>query len=524
LRIRCERCSTLYELDEALLAPTGSQVQCTKCQEVFTAFPSQGPGRTPVGAPVEPEAAPALPREERTAPPPPEQRAPTAPSGARADPRAPRGGPPPVYRPPSSFGGTVPAGVGRTPVLRRDAVGSFEARLRWSARWRWLAPTLVGLVVAGAAAAWFLLGHDRQPDPRERAEALALVARDDAASLDEAIARLDEAVGRPAARRGAVADRALAQVIRAAVVVEDGEALAARRAALLSERERLLREQPEGWEDAERAAADGARALDSQARVLEEQARVLGASAFEALRVLQAEVGDAPDVLRGVAAYHAIGGDRVRAETAIRTARDRAASDPWLDLVEGWVGAGAADPSVRERALAQLGTLATAHPGLLRGRYLLARAQASLGRRTDALATLERLLADNPRHAGATRLRDDLAATPEPTRVEEAAPPAADARPVSPEARPAGKPLAAPRKIVSRPPPGSPPAGDGSVPAEAPPPVEAVPIPGPEQVEIPAPPPLEAPTGPADTAASPAPRPRRSPIRDAEQDPPANGG
>jgi tetratricopeptide (TPR) repeat protein len=312
--------------------------------------------------------------------------------------------------------------------------------------------------------------------------------------------------------------------MRAAVVLEDGEALAARRAALLSERERLLREQPEGWEDAERAAADEARALESQARVLEEQARVLGATAFDALRGLQAETGDAPDVLRGVAAFHALGGDHARAETAIRTARDRAASDPWLDLVEGWVNAGAADPSVRERALAQLETIATAHPGLLRGRYLLARTQASLGRRTDALATLERLLADNPRHAGATRLRDDLAATPEPSRVEQAAPPVADAQAVSPEARPAGKPLAAPRKIVSRPPPGSPPAGDGSVPAEAPPPVEAVPIPGPEQVEIGAPPPLEAPTGPADTAASPAPRPRRSPIRDAEQDPPANGG
>ncbi|HET7825361.1 MAG TPA: zinc-ribbon domain-containing protein, partial [Anaeromyxobacter sp.] len=44
--IRCERCSTLYELDEALLAPGGSQVQCTRCQHVFTAFPPRAPGRT----------------------------------------------------------------------------------------------------------------------------------------------------------------------------------------------------------------------------------------------------------------------------------------------------------------------------------------------------------------------------------------------------------------------------------------------------------------------------------------------
>ncbi|MBK9517320.1 MAG: zinc-ribbon domain-containing protein [Anaeromyxobacter sp.] len=51
--IRCERCSTLYELEETLLAPEGSQVQCTRCQAVFTAVPPRSQARplaTPPGA------------------------------------------------------------------------------------------------------------------------------------------------------------------------------------------------------------------------------------------------------------------------------------------------------------------------------------------------------------------------------------------------------------------------------------------------------------------------------------------
>ncbi|MGB8929693.1 MAG: zinc-ribbon domain-containing protein, partial [Anaeromyxobacteraceae bacterium] len=52
MNIRCERCSTTYELDEALLAPEGSPVQCTKCQHVFNAVPPRAAGRTLVGVPA----------------------------------------------------------------------------------------------------------------------------------------------------------------------------------------------------------------------------------------------------------------------------------------------------------------------------------------------------------------------------------------------------------------------------------------------------------------------------------------
>jgi predicted Zn finger-like uncharacterized protein len=538
LLIRCERCATLYELEEALLAPTGSQVQCTKCQNVFTAFPSHarggGAGESAVSdAPPAEErarAAPAAPREEERAPAAPaEPRAPAAPSSSRADARAPRSGAPPIYRPPTPTMAGHGGGVGRSPVLKRDAVGSFEARLRWTARWRWLAPTLAVVAVIGAAAAaWLLLGRAGEPAPAARREALSLVARDDAASLDEAIARLDAVAS--SAEPAASAERALAHLMRAGILLDEREALAGRRTLLVSEAERLRREQPEGWEDAEGAAADEARELDAQARALEEQARMLGASALEALRAVQAEVGDTLHVARGIAAYHALGGDRVRAEQAIRTARDQATPDPWLDLVQGTLDAGAADRDLRERAAVQLAALASAHPELLRGRYLLARAQASLGRRAEALVSLERVLADNPRHAGAARLRDDLAEIPEPSQAGEgeAQAPAVVPSPTRLEARPAEKPSATPRKIVSRAPAGSPPEGDDPIPTEAPPPVESAsvpaPVPAPAEIEIRADPAPAALPGPADTAAAPLPRPRRDPIRDPEPLPGGHGG
>jgi predicted Zn finger-like uncharacterized protein len=41
--IRCEKCSTLYELDDKLLPPQGAPVQCSKCQFVFKAYPAPPP-------------------------------------------------------------------------------------------------------------------------------------------------------------------------------------------------------------------------------------------------------------------------------------------------------------------------------------------------------------------------------------------------------------------------------------------------------------------------------------------------
>jgi predicted Zn finger-like uncharacterized protein len=41
--IDCKKCSTSFNLDESLLKPTGSKVRCSKCEEVFVAYPPTPP-------------------------------------------------------------------------------------------------------------------------------------------------------------------------------------------------------------------------------------------------------------------------------------------------------------------------------------------------------------------------------------------------------------------------------------------------------------------------------------------------
>ena len=37
--ITCKECNANFKLDESLLKPTGSKVRCSKCNEIFTAYP-----------------------------------------------------------------------------------------------------------------------------------------------------------------------------------------------------------------------------------------------------------------------------------------------------------------------------------------------------------------------------------------------------------------------------------------------------------------------------------------------------
>lgn len=178
--IRCERCSTLYELDEALLSPDGSPVQCTRCQHVFTARPPLAPGRTLVGVPavVAPDPSPA-------AAAPPAQAAEAAPAGTPA--QVPSGGGeeeavavrptaagrladgprpirttagPAVYRPAQSQNP-----MSRPATIRRESVGAFEARLRWSARRKWLWPLVAAAILVAAGSAYAFLRRDHAPSP-----------------------------------------------------------------------------------------------------------------------------------------------------------------------------------------------------------------------------------------------------------------------------------------------------------------------------------------------------------------------
>jgi predicted Zn finger-like uncharacterized protein len=171
LVIRCERCSTLYELDEALLAPGGSSVQCTRCDHVFTARlprPIDSGGVRPSALELE-NAAAAIDAAASTAAscrprPGPSRRLPRG-TGRRLR----RGRSRSVLAPRAraalrarrrAFRLPPDAGTGRgarPPVLRQDTVGAFESRLRFTARLRWLAPAVaLGVVVLGAGG-WFLL-------------------------------------------------------------------------------------------------------------------------------------------------------------------------------------------------------------------------------------------------------------------------------------------------------------------------------------------------------------------------------
>jgi predicted Zn finger-like uncharacterized protein len=452
LHIRCERCSTLYELDEGLLAPEGTPVQCTRCNHVFTAVPPRAAERAAVAAAATvpaaatpPAAAPAAsagasaPEPDGSSAPAAAAPAPPVGGGPRPPARAYREGPPPVYRP--SAPAARPVGPTRGPIVRRDTVGVFEARLRANARWKWLAPLLV-VLLAGVAGATFWLTRPRSNPEVERARAagMALVALDDPGSLDRALGKFDEALRLAPGRPGAEADRALALALRASALRDEQRDAAARLAAMAQERVRLAAAAAPGSEpaDAERAAA--ARALEAEMAAREERAKALAGQAEAALGRLEREHPGDRAVARALAILHASGGRRDAA--VVQAERARAAGpEPWADLALALADDAGADasPGGRDGALARLGALAASQPTLLRARYLLARAQAGAGRQAEAVATLDGLLLANPAHERARRLREALVAPPPPP-----APP------------PEEKPVAAPRKAASAPRPAEP--------------------------------------------------------------------
>jgi hypothetical protein len=528
----------MYELDESLLAPTGSEVQCTKCQHVFTAFPPRSAGRTLVGVPAQaPPAAPAAPPSPpapaaaaAAAAAPPPAPAPAAPPASRTDgaaaasPRPVRTSTPAVYRPQATAGSAAGSQVPRAPVLKRDTVGTFEARLRWSNRVRWLAPLAGVLLVALVVAIWTLLGRRGDAGAeRTRSEALALLALDDRASVDEAIARLGAVVNKRPKLRAAAADRALALVVRAANSAEDAEALSAHVAELREERERARREQGPGWQEAERSASTETSRLEPEIRAREEKTRALSSGARDQLTILQGETGDTPEVVRALALLHALTGERDRLHKVLRSARDKGLRDAWIDLAEGWGEARDPDRAARERSLVKLGALAAARPDLLRGRFLLARAQLSLGRKAEALATAQGVLVANASHEGAKRLRDELSvrSAPQAPATPVAAPAAAPATVQAPP--PAETPVPRRRKPIAQPPPA--PAPDAPAAALAEP---AAPPPGPAAAPEAAPAPASVPQAPeAAPAASPEPPPSPPPAprkRAVLPDPPSDGG
>ncbi len=509
--IRCERCSTLYDLDEALLAPEGSPVQCAKCQAVFTATPPK-PGASPGGQSTAAQAASppaattagtsATPSSAASAfssagaasSPPPSPASPTgvppAPaSPSAAAPRATRTGPN-IYRPPQPPPAPPPArGRARAGAPPRDAVTAMDARLRAMARWKLAiipaALALVALLAWGGWSAW-----KRRPDPetqRQRAEAMALIAQDDAASLGRATDLLDAIQQGDRPSSGAAGERGLARALLAAALADEVEPLAERQAAAAAEKARLEREQPPGFEDALRALAMEATRAEVELAPRRKKLEALVAHAADELKALGADPRGAREAARGQAILAVLAEDAGEVERAVTLLR-KPGQDPWADLAELWLAV-RQDGAARDRAIPGLVTLAATHPELIRARFVLARALLVAGRREEAISVVARLLSANPHHERAQRLRTQLAVKPPPP------PP-----PVAPEPpRPAWTPRAAP-------PPGPaavnvlvapvvvPPAAAGNLPPATTPAVQPA---SPAPVEVPLPPPPQ-----------PAPKPR----------------
>ena len=495
--IRCERCSTLYDLDETLLAPGGSPVQCAKCQAVFTAVPPKSGEAAPLASP------PASPVQAAT---------PVEPTAPVVEPAAPKRPPPAsnVYRRPQPPAKPAPPVRGRARARAgappRDAVSAMDARLRMVGRWKLaVIPVAAVILTAIGYAGWS--AWKRLPSGeslRQRSEASALISLDDAGSLARAIELLEGIQAGDQATRGAAGERALARALLVAANTEELEPLVERLAAASAEKARLEREQPPGAEDGLRALTVEMSRIEVELAPRRQRLDALRTLAGGELQALASVSKGAVDAARGQAVLAALdgNGEEVQRTTALLR---RAGPEPWADLAELWLAV-RKDGAARDQAIPRLAGLAGSHPQLIRARFLLARALLAAGRREEAISSLGLLLSANPHHERAQRLRAQLAAPP-PVPVQPPPPVAAPARPawtprpgvtpaaatntpVAPVEAPVAPPQAAPNQLAT-------PAPTPAAPAPAAP--------------APAAPPPAATPAPSETPPAPAPKPKPKP-------------
>jgi len=211
---------------------------------------------------------------------------------------------------------------------------------------------------------------------RLRDEAVALVARDDAASMGRALDLLGEAARADPSFYQARADRTLVEFLQAAAQRDEATRLQSGDELMRSGRE--LRE----------------RGLDE-------------------LRPLVREHAADPAVARALAVYYGLDGNEEQTAVLVKQARASGSVDPWVDFAELAARVRMADPRA---AVPMLEDFAAAHPGLMRARMMLARAQFDLSRIDDSLATIEALLVANPEYDSAKRLKAAILAPP-PARL-----------------------------------------------------------------------------------------------------------
>jgi hypothetical protein len=295
----------------------------------------------------------------------------------------------------------------------------FAKQVRSRSRWMWLGPLLAIVAGAGGYGAWrYQAGRIDPAALQKRQEGLSILARDDGRSLERAAGVLAEGSRIDPKLYAAEADRALALMLMGAAMREDAAGLEARFKALDAERFRLEAEKAEGWAKRQGEIIERMRPLKAELEPLQEQARSLGEQAYGILKPLAREHGDDPAVERALAVYYALDGNAEQSARFVRNARLARQSDPWIDLAEGAADVTAANsPVARERAVARLGPLALAHPDLLRARMLLARAEMDLGHKEAAAVALDGVIAANPDHERARRLKAELLTPPPPPPV-----------------------------------------------------------------------------------------------------------
>jgi len=307
---------------------------------------------------------------------------------------------------------------------RADTIQMFAQRERSRSRWKWLGPLLAIVAGAGGYGAWqYQAGKIDPAALQKHQEGLSMLARDDEKSLERAAAVIGEGSRIDPRLFQAEADRALAMMLLSAGMREDAAGLEARFKALDAERLRLEAEKPEGWARRQAEVIEQMKPLKAELEPLQEKARSLGEQAYGLLKPLAREHGDDLAVERALAVYYALDGSAEQSSRFVRNARRAKPSDPWIDLAEGAVDVTAANSqATRERAVARLGPLVLAHPEILRARILLARAQIDLGRKDAAVATLDDVIAANPDHERARRLKAGLLTPPPPRPVPAAVP------------------------------------------------------------------------------------------------------
>jgi predicted Zn finger-like uncharacterized protein len=377
LRIRCDRCATVYELEEKRLPAGGALVKCTRCQHVFRAAPP--------ASGVPPAARSVAPSDERTAVfgfstgASPEQTASYASAPAPA---------------PSPPGGSS---VSQRPRI----ISASPAAASHRSLWPWVVLALV-LLVAALVAFWF--NSRKRPDP-VAAAGLAylqeLIARDDQASLELAVNR---GANDPSGEARAM--QAVALLWLASDARDDAAPLVARVQALEAE---LLREdlaRVPGWNLRREAVALRLGRARQEASAIQERERRL----FDAADVAATEAARAGatgmSILRARSLRQALHGDAALV-TTVRAAAELDASDPWVELARGAATGGFDDPGVQG-----LRSVAVRHPRLLRARMLLARALRATGQEGEALRVLEEVLAENGDHESAKARKAEILAPP----------------------------------------------------------------------------------------------------------------